>query len=278
MKKQIVIETFLPVFPGFYGTVFEPDFTSLLRENDVNWEDVKFDFEAYKKAFGKFACSFLQDQLKEYVTSIEFQEVYSPKYYNYSNDSINCAITLTNANCKKIAKAIKLFPSEWSQYLRDKFTSCSGFISLHSSKASDWKINTSNYTDFSGDPHWLGEILEFFCQKIDFIREEDLQNFIEEDERRDKLKEFVIIPNHGQLFLDKLFGVKEFHISMVNFDALPDGQTMRNDITDIQNCRIEDEFEYLDFNYKVRAAEIKEITANYFLSPAEAANNYKLDV
>lgn len=279
MKKQSVIETFLPVFPGFYGTIFEPDFTRLLDDYNVNWEDVKFDFEAYKNAFGKFACEFLQEQLKEYVTTIEFESVYSPHYYNFSNDSINCKITLTKSNCKKIAKVIKLFKSEWSKYLKDKFTSCKGFISFHSNKASEWKINTSNYTDFSGNEHWLGEVLEFICKDVEFIGEEDLQNFIEEYyKRREKLDASVIIPNYGQLFLDKLFGVKEFRISMVNFDALFDGQTMRNDITDILNCRIEDDFEYLDFDYKVRSAEIKEITANYFLSPAEAANNYKLDI
>jgi hypothetical protein len=41
---------------------------------------------------------------------------------------------------------------------------------------------------------------------------------------------------------------------------------------------MEDDFErYLDFDPTVRATEIKEITRNYFLSPAEDANNYKLN-
>lgn len=87
-------ENILPVFPGFYNTIFENFPLEFDGEGcDENWEysdDAVYPsdmqpvglhiFEAFKKEFKK--------ELEALKVNIEFEKLVSPKYYNYTNDQI----------------------------------------------------------------------------------------------------------------------------------------------------------------------------------------------
>ena len=68
--------------------------------------------------------------LPDFVESVEFLRVLSPKYYNYSTDKIECKITLADGWENEMRK----FIAEHYDWLQDKitndWTSCSGFISF----------------------------------------------------------------------------------------------------------------------------------------------------
>jgi len=109
MAKPVIFETYLPVFRGFYNTIFEPDFDQILIDNNVQFEDIQFDNTAYENKVAKLLCEYLAKRFGEegLVHSIEFEGVYSPKYYNYSNDSINCKIHLSKSNLKELKRLMK---------------------------------------------------------------------------------------------------------------------------------------------------------------------------
>lgn len=160
------IKTYLPVFPGFYGTIFEPSEDSEIEYvNDerkkkglpkVDFDDMRFNYDEYRNDVAKKACNFLERELSDYVKSIKFDELRSPRFYNYSNDSINCII---EPKIKPIRKYLSDNSEAFDQYLKDQYTSYDGFISSYDNNRGDF---------MEGQPfahrHKLGSILEFICQ------------------------------------------------------------------------------------------------------------------
>ncbi len=186
------IKTYLPVFPGFYGTLFEGDIESFSDgENDYIKEDYFFDAEKnkdfyigdfiknreYEARVGKLACDFIEKELSEYTEKIEFESIDSPKEYNFSNDSINCTVT------PKI-EAIKSFIYEnkekYEQFLIDNFKSRSGFMSFFAYDFESWKEYTKDFTDYSEKGVYLGSILQFICEQLE-IEDINMYDYVSEN-------------------------------------------------------------------------------------------------
>jgi len=179
MKTQIV-ETYLPIFPGFYNSLIEGDFEidQFLYENDLTYENINFDFKNYSIDVSKKACYYIEKQLKDFgILSIQFQELISPKYYNFSTDSINCEIEIEP---EKIRWYIHNNFENFREYIYDNYSHKSGFISSYSNQSCDWITNTSNFSDFTQNKHYLGSILTFICQN-EGINENHLCQFILDD-------------------------------------------------------------------------------------------------
>ena len=100
--KQTKYNTFCPLFPGFYGTVFEydnegQDIESYNEEfgSIFDYEDFTFDYADYRTRVSKAFVNRLETELNSILpVKIEFQELYSPKEYNFSNDAINVSVEL----------------------------------------------------------------------------------------------------------------------------------------------------------------------------------------
>jgi hypothetical protein len=174
------IETYLPVFPGFYGTIFEPNedgeiehFNDLREQNKltpVKYERFKFDYENYQNDIGRNCCKFIQNELSGFVSSINFETIQSPREYNFVNDSINCEIELSDENIVNIIQFLQNNKELFGEYLRVNLTSCSGFISYYSNSLDLWldQINEALQHETK-----LGIILEFICQ-VNRITYEDM--------------------------------------------------------------------------------------------------------
>jgi len=167
------IETFLPVFPGFYGSIFDADsdIEDFLYEEGAKWEQLEFDNEEYQNDVSEAACSELEYSLSDFVSSIKFQSLQSPKYYNFSNDSINCEIVLLKCDIKAIKDYVFKYSGEFKQYLKDRYTSRSGFMSFHSNNFEDWCEYTQTFTNYKDNAHYLGAVLEFICQNEEIDQE-----------------------------------------------------------------------------------------------------------
>src|SRR6056297_1328477 len=114
MDKQITkVKSWLPVFPGFYGTSIEPnedtaiEFINEKRElmgmPELTWHeqiDPKFNYGSYKEKVAKIFVKEIKEILKELdvVETIEYEHLYSPKEYNFHNDSINVIYHLSKEN------------------------------------------------------------------------------------------------------------------------------------------------------------------------------------
>ena len=169
------IETYLPVFPGFYSTIFEPcedgeiEYINDLRAEKglkpLEFDAFEFDYRTYENDVSISCCEILESELSEFIDSIKFQALQSPKFYNYSNDSINCEI---DVKINKVMEYLKNHESDWNDYLKDNYTSRSGFISSYDNfvDSPDW----SKDAIISGG-HQLGAVLNFLCIEKDITQE-----------------------------------------------------------------------------------------------------------
>lgn len=179
------IETWAPVFPGFYGTIWEMDDESEIYNlnedvpeggKEITYDDLDIDNTKYMYDVCKEFTNVLSDILSERIQpieKIEMQKVVSPRWYNFSNDGIDIAVHVTSISDMQqwILGYIKKHKQEWDTYLHEHYTSCPGFISSFPNNAEGWRAETENYTKL--DSHYLGAILQFYCQ-VEQIEEQEL--------------------------------------------------------------------------------------------------------
>jgi len=172
------INTNLPGFTGYYGSIFDEADTSaeldyinecrskngldcLENDNLIQW-DYKNYYDELNYTLTNVVESFLIDL--NLIKSIKFIKLHSPKFYNYTNDVIECEI---NVNVKEVKKYIKNNLKNFSEYLENNFKSCDGFISFY-----EYNIKT-----------WLNKMKKF--KNLDYIEASAILNFICENENFD---------------------------------------------------------------------------------------------
>ena len=176
------VQTFLPVFNGFYNTLFENildnaidyeiEFYNERNNTSLKYDDFDFDFTTIKNEICKDAVSKIEEKLNEIGIncSIKYDNLISPREYNFYNDSINIEI-----NFKKFSQVIEILEQNFdsfTKYIREHYTSHSGFISSYSSYASDWMEDLIE--DAENEAHKVGAVLDFILQEIEEYRDEDL--------------------------------------------------------------------------------------------------------
>lgn len=188
------VETWLPLFPGFYNSWLESDIAEdlaleFINENrnesnlpPVKRDDITFNYDDYYKRVAKAFLNEVEAKLIELkiVSEIRFQKVVSPKYYNYSNDSVNCEVILRPYNGEALQKYIFENRENLSEYLRAEYTSCSGFISSYSNNFEDWQAETEDFLNWERNAHHLGSILQFILLNEGVTTEGICENICEE--------------------------------------------------------------------------------------------------
>lgn len=169
-------ETYLPLFSGFYGSIWELDLHYIDEEisqarhdkglfSDYNVDDLQIDNESFENDVVQNFIEALQEILSEHnlIKSIEFQKILRPKTYNFSNDSVNVAIEFYQEN---LSDFIYSRHESFCKFLKSRYTSCDGFISHYSNDFEIWQSDTKHFSDFSKNGHFLGAILDFVCQEL----------------------------------------------------------------------------------------------------------------
>lgn len=154
-------ETVLPVFTGFYGTIWEDCLYSSQLEREIeNLEegeekaslemelegiDCEKDMEeTAKRIFDAFVSC---DEFKKvFIKGWEFQKLNSQKFYNFSNDQIYCKVTVDMDGMGKWYEEERK-SKDFAKFLNENFTSYDGFFSNFSNdpESEDWQeINEKN--------------------------------------------------------------------------------------------------------------------------------------
>ena len=161
-------ETYLPVFKGFYGSIFEPDETNEIdyineqraekKLPEIDYDDCEFNYNSYYKEVSECLVNEIESELSEFVNSIEFQELKCPQFYNFTNDWINVII---NPKQDAIINYIHDYKDECKKYLMDNYKSYDGFISSYDCfpESDDW----NDYNIINGK-HQLGSALNFIAE------------------------------------------------------------------------------------------------------------------
>jgi len=173
LEKQ-KIKTFLPVFSGFYNTIWEFNYSQALyninetrAENNlspINWDNIEVNNLEYENEMSKSFCDVLENTLADYVEKITFENLYNPETYNFKNNSINCIIEPKTDIIKEFIYKNK---DAFCEYLKQNYTSYDGFMSHYSNRFSEWENETENFSDFSCNGHYLGSILQFIFNMLD---------------------------------------------------------------------------------------------------------------
>jgi hypothetical protein len=168
------IKSYLPTFPGFYSTNFESDMAEEsvlynLEEDGVKIEDTRdidWDYNEYRNRVSIAAIGSIEQFMKHdgYSIGIEFEKVYSPKFYNFENDSIYCTYSVPDEDFERLLKYCNDNSSEFKTFLEDRFTSRSGFISFFSTEPNTW-FNEYLEEDSSKFERAFTSVLEFYLQE-----------------------------------------------------------------------------------------------------------------
>lgn len=183
--KYSKIETWLPIFSGFYETIWETDndeemeiehLNELRKEKGlpaIEWDDVEWDYKTYTKAVVEGFTSEVETELKKLgmVSKIKFQKVSSPREYNFANDAGYIEVSLTKENRENITEYLDNHKLEFSKYLQDHYTSYDGFMSSYSNDLGEW---LDNLEDVLNHQHKLGAVLDFILRNEDQLREMDI--------------------------------------------------------------------------------------------------------
>lgn len=165
------IETFCPLFPGFYNTVFEPceddEIYSFNQENDKNlsYDDFKWDYDDYRRRLATTFVESFESEFQEIIPAeIKYQSISSPAYYNFSNDSINIEVELDFPRFMEIVNEKK---EDIREYILVNYTSRDGFNSFHSNNVDVWC-----------DPEY---VLEFIQHRVGALMEALMLTLIDYD-------------------------------------------------------------------------------------------------
>ena len=172
MEKLITVGTWLPCFPGFYETFLAPDESQELEYIDDTRRElgligrvgdyaldssITFKVAEYEEEVAKRYTNLVEAELKEYIPSITigYQDIVSPKEYNFATDSVNIEVTL---NPDDLFGYITQHLEEFREYIKEKYTSYDGFISHYSSSYLDWLEPWESTVKHA---HQLGAMLQF---------------------------------------------------------------------------------------------------------------------
>lgn len=167
-------KTWLPVFSGFYNTIWSQDSgisDYLYEDKELTYDDLEIDNEQYENDLVKELCTIIARRLEAFVRSIALERVYHPKEYNYSTDA---GYVIVDVKKLKLRNYMLKHERELEQYLT-RYQSRDGFSSWYESDVESWKIATNEYTEFGGDHdrkhHRLGSILNFICEQLEITEE-----------------------------------------------------------------------------------------------------------
>lgn len=168
MLKRKNIESYLPIFNGFYGTHFECDCESNVIESPYKYDDYEFDYTDYTTRVSKECVRAIETALSDIIKgiTIKYQNISSPREYNFRNNSINVKYKLTDAAIKAVNTYLLKNFDMFEVYLQNNYTSGPGFISFWANDAETW-INTY-LSDGKKLDHAFGATLDFILQNEGF--------------------------------------------------------------------------------------------------------------
>lgn len=155
------------IFPGFYESVLSngDDFIEWNVEDDCEIEYI--DFKKYMHEVGVLYTKCLWNEVVENVEELiisdfKFVSIYSPAFYNYSTDKLEIEMEVDFEKLKTYC--FELNAAEFENYLKENFTSRSGFISFVPNNGQEFRVYLENEQEQA-----LDVMIEFYLlQTVNF--------------------------------------------------------------------------------------------------------------
>ena len=133
MAKITLMNNDLRIFQGLYeSTLYNSDTDYYLAQTlgGSLGDEVDYDFDEFKQVAGKACVNSLEDELYSHdvITNMDYAGMSSPRYYNYDTDRVLIDIDYNFIALVKYCKHTNR--DKFNQYLKDNYTSYSGYISF----------------------------------------------------------------------------------------------------------------------------------------------------
>jgi hypothetical protein len=165
------IKTFLPIFNGLYETLVgdiidsneerEIEYHNEENGTDLTYDDFEWNHEKIRKDICVASCAVVETMIQDYLgtpCTIEFEKLISPRYYNFDNDAIDCIIDIDTT---AIIEYCKENETAFSEYIKERYTSCDGFCSSWSNDHKEWLVMLNEETN---QDHTIGTVLNFILE------------------------------------------------------------------------------------------------------------------
>lgn len=168
-------ETYLPIFRGFYGSYYDPSENGYI-ENEVEYinekrgelglppigeNDLDVDWQKFFNDVAKIITQQVADILTEFLgfkITIEYEQLISPKEYNFYNDSIDCKISFCPFSLWRV---ISKYKKELGMAINERYSSRDGFISYYYNSFGLWRQDYNN--DELNLNHAVGAVLDMLA-------------------------------------------------------------------------------------------------------------------
>lgn len=163
----------LAIMEGFYEShLYNSDTEYWLNENikdgmrDNGQKHVEYGIKDFKGFMNK-VCERITDELieplltedKDICDKVEFKGVSSPSYYNFETDKLSLSLNIDLELLRDRILADEKLRNGFDRYLREKYTSYSGFCSFVENNIEDY-FNEWRYLDVMVDYYLLTKIYE----------------------------------------------------------------------------------------------------------------------
>jgi hypothetical protein len=176
------IKTYLPQFAGFYGSLFgaviEDQEERILEDENLTSDEVDFDYSQVRTAITKECVGVFEDAFNRDMGTdlkVTFDYIYSPKFYNFENDSINVSIQFSSGDFERIKNTLIANALEVAKELKERYSTRPGFISFTSTDFTDWMEDLQKeHENEEEDSHKWGAILDILCDLLQIVNEEEM--------------------------------------------------------------------------------------------------------
>lgn len=159
------IRSFLPVFNGFYESHFsdivDTQLNCILSEDDeLEFDSTIFDYSKLQNDIARACVGQMQSTMfaNGVGAIIKFEELVSPREYNFTTDEIKCTYFLTDNSLNGLLALVADNSEAFEVYVRELFDSREGFASFNNGiKAEDV---LKRHEEF------FGYILQFLCNEV----------------------------------------------------------------------------------------------------------------
>lgn len=166
----------LPFFPGFYESWLENSDTSYwaikeeldyyheeLGRAELTEDDLDFDNKAYEKDVCDAFIEVWKGSAPDFVESVEFDELWSPKYYNFDTDHLYAKIELADDWKEKMKAFMDAHWLELGVKIDEEWSSRDGFISFMENRIDDWPAKLFE----DEDARYIGTMLGYMMEEED---------------------------------------------------------------------------------------------------------------
>lgn len=160
------------LFAGFYESYLYNSDSERAFNDGLDFEREIKDWTGFTEQVARGCVDALKDNLcqsDDIIESIDFVRLHSPKYYNYSTDSLELKVDFDIEKLKHYCFYTKI--KEFDLWLYDNFTSYDGFVSFIPNNAKHFvqALDDKKYTDLC-----ISAMIEFYL--LDNLRLEQYKS------------------------------------------------------------------------------------------------------